>query len=127
MTSTFLRRILIADAAISGTTGVAMFAGASFLGELLALPVALLRYSGFSLLPFAAVVLYLATRNPLPRIGVWTVIVANFAWVAASIAVLFATNIAPNGFGYAFVIVQALAVAALADMQYFGLRKAAAA
>ncbi|MGN6182465.1 MAG: hypothetical protein ACTHQM_02295 [Thermoanaerobaculia bacterium] len=120
MTSTFLRRILFADAAISGITGIALFAAASLLGELLALPVALLRVSGISLLPFAAIVLYLATRNPLPRTGVIAIIIANFAWVIASIALLF--NVDTNAFGYTFVIVQAIAVAALADMQWLGLR-----
>ncbi len=120
MTSTFLRRILFADAAISGITGIALFAAASLLGELLALPVALLRVSGISLLPFAAIVLYLATRNPLPRTGVVAIIIANFAWVIASIALLF--NVDTNAFGYTFVIVQAIAVAALADMQWLGLR-----
>jgi hypothetical protein len=123
MTNTFLRRILIADAVISGATGIAMLAGAAMLSGFLALPASLLRIAGVSLLPFAAAVLYVATRNPLPRTGVWSVIVANFVWVLASIALLF--NVDTNAFGYGFVIVQALAVAALADMQYFGLRSAA--
>lgn len=121
---TFLRRLLFLDAAISGVTGLVMLAAAPMLGTLLGLPSPLLRYAGFSLLPFAALVLYLATRDILPRGGVWTIIVLNAAWVVASAALLFVT--APSTLGYAFVIVQAIAVAALAEMQYVGLRRAAA-
>lgn len=123
----FLRRILLADAVVSGSTGVLLLAAAPVLERLLALPAPLLRYAGFSLLPFAALVLVLAKRDVLPRGGVWTVIALNAAWVVASAALLVVGGVAPNGLGYAFVIVQALAVAALAEMQYMGLRRAATA
>lgn len=121
--NTFLRRILFVDAVISGATGVLMLAAMEPLARLLGLPAPLLRYAGFSLLPFAALVLYLATRDMLPRGGVWTIIALNFAWVIGSVALLFL--VAPSTIGYAFVIVQAIAVAALAEMQYMGLRRAA--
>ncbi len=120
----FLRRLLFLDAAISGVTGVMLLAAAPAIARLLALPEPLLRYAGFSLLPFAGLVLYLATRDILPRGGVWTIIMLNAAWVIGSAALLFL--VAPNTLGYAFVIVQAIAVAALAEMQYMGLRRAAA-
>jgi hypothetical protein len=67
--NTFLRRILFVDAGISGVTGVLMLAAARPLAQWLGLPELLLRYAGFSLLPFAALVLYLATRDILPRAG----------------------------------------------------------
>jgi hypothetical protein len=124
--NTFLRRLLLADAAISGATGVLMLAAATLLERWLALPAPLLRAAGFSLLPFAALVLYLAKRDVLPRGGVWTVIALNFAWVLGSAALLLAGGVAPNGLGYAFVIVQAIAVAGLGELQYMGLRRAAA-
>jgi hypothetical protein len=124
--NTFLRRILLADAVISGTTGVLMFAAAPLLERWLALPAPLLRYAGFSLLPFAALVFYLAKRYVLPRGGVWTVIGLNAAWVIASAALLLAGGVQPTPLGYGFVIVQAVGVAALAEMQYVGLRRQAA-
>ena len=120
--NTFLRRILLADAVISGMTGVLMLAAANLLARVLGFPEPLLRYAGFSLLPFAALVLYLAKRDVLPRGGVWTIIALNAGWVIASVALLFLA--APSPAGYAFVIVQAIAVAALAEMQYMGLRRA---
>lgn len=122
--STFLRRILFADAAISGATGILMFVAADLLARWLGLPAPLLRYAGFSLLPFAAVVLYLAKRDVLSRAGVWTVIVCNAAWVVASVALLVIGNVDPSPIGYAFVVAQAIAVAGLAEMQYMGLRRA---
>ena len=59
----FLRRTLLADAAISGSTGVALLLGADPLGELLGLSPGLLRWVGLILLPFAALVAFLATRG----------------------------------------------------------------
>ena len=101
-----------------------MLAAAAPLAGLLGLPEPLLRSAGFSLLPFAVLVLYLAKRDVLPRGGVWTIIALNAGWVIASVALLFL--VAPSTIGYAFVIAQAVAVAALAEMQYMGLRRAVA-
>ncbi len=101
-----------------------MLAAATLLERWLALPAPLLRSAGFSLLPFAALVLYLAKRDVLPRGGVWTVIALNTGWVLASAALLFV--IQPTALGYGFVIVQAITVAALAELQYMGLRRVAA-
>lgn len=103
-----------------------MLVAAAMLGRWLALPESLLRSAGVSLLPFAALVLYLAKRDVLPRGGVWTVIALNAAWVIGSAALLLTDVVAPNALGHVFVIVQAVAVAALAEMQYVGLRRAAA-
>lgn len=122
----FLRRSLLADAVISGATGLLMAAGAGLLEGLLGLPAALLRYAGLGLLPFAVLVLSLAKRDPLPPASVWIVIAVNVAWVAASVMLLASGGVAPNGLGYAFVLGQAAAVALFADLQYVGLRRSAA-
>jgi hypothetical protein len=124
--SSWLRRVLVADGAISGLTGLVMFAGAGPLQEPLGLPAAPLRWAGLSLVPFAALVVHLARRPNLPRAGVWAVIATNAAWVAASVLVLLGGWIAPNGLGYAFVLGQAFGVALLAEAQYVGLRRSAA-
>ena len=119
----FLRRLLLADGAISGITGLVMLAGSNVLGTFLDLPVPLLRYSGLVLLPFAAMVLYFARADDLTSSRVWTVLLMNASWVAGSMLVLLSGWIAPNGFGVTFVVVQALAVAALAELQYRALRR----
>ena len=80
-------------------------------------PATLLRYAGISLIPFVAYVFYLSRRPSLTPASVWVVISLNVAWVIASGLLLLSGQIHPNGFGYAFVIAQAIA-----EIQYVGLR-----
>jgi hypothetical protein len=124
--SPLLRRALVADSAISGATGLLMTLGAAPLAELLGVPSGLLRYAGLSLLPFAALLAYLATRASLPRPAVWAVIACNIFWAADSILLLFTAWVGPTALGYAFVIAQALTVAAFAEAQHLGLRRSPA-
>jgi hypothetical protein len=117
-----LRRLLLADAVISGVTGLVMLLGAGTLHTLLDLPTGLIRYSGLVLLPFAAMVLYFSRPDQMSTARVWTVIAMNAAWVAASVLVLLSGRIDANAFGVAFVLVQAFAVAVLAEFQYTAMR-----
>src|SRR5688572_29205124 len=121
--STFLKRVLLADAVVSGATGLLLFVGASFLADLLELPEALLRPAGLFLLPYGALVAFLATRLNPPTSGVWAVIIANILWAVQSILLPFGGSVAPNALGYAFVIAQALVVAGFAWMQFVGLQQ----
>jgi hypothetical protein len=124
-TSSFLRLALIADAAVSGATGLAMMLGAGVVDGLLGVPGPLLRYAGLSLLPFAALVAFLATRDDIPRPAVWAVVACNALWAVNSIVLMASGWIAPTALGYAFIAFQALVVAIFAELQYVGLRKAA--
>jgi hypothetical protein len=121
--SSFLRRTLVADAAISGSTGLLMSVGAEALQGVLGVPAALLRYAGLSLLPFAALLVYLSRSDRLSRTAVWAIIGLNAAWVAGSVVLLVSGKISPSALGAAFIVVQAVAVALFAEMQYVGLRK----
>lgn len=121
--SKFLRRILVADAVISGGSGILMLTAASAMSRLLGVPAELLRAAGISLIPFTAFVVWIATRAAIPRTSVWTVIALNAAWVLASVALLFVDRFDPNRIGVAFILVQAAAVAGFAEMQYVGLRR----
>ena len=122
-TSSFLRSVLTADAAISGATGAMMIIAADSLAGLLDVPATLLRYAGIALIPFVGYVFYLSRRASVAPASVWLVIALNVAWVIASGVLLLSGQIQPNAIGYAFVIVQAIAVAAFAEMQYVGLRR----
>jgi hypothetical protein len=126
MKSRLLRRTLVADAAISGVTGLLLAAAATPLGDLLGVPVALLRYAGVSLIPFAVLLVVLATRESLPAIAVRIVIAANVLWAIDSILLLFTGWIEPSALGYAFIIAQAAIVALFAEIQHAGLRAATA-
>jgi hypothetical protein len=122
--TTFLRRVLIADAAASAATGLLMLLAAGPLEQWLAIPAGLLRAAGASLIPFAALVAWLALRETVSRAGVWTVIALNVLWVVDSVALLFTGWVQPAILGYAFVLAQAAAVAVLAELEYVGLRRA---
>ena len=126
-TSKFLRWVLVADAATCMATGLLMMFGSSLLAQFSGLPLGLLRYAGVSLLPFAAFLVYLASRESLSPTGVWTVIVLNALWTADSF-LLFATGwVTPTQLGYALVSGQALGVGVFAGLEYVGLKKSAAA
>jgi hypothetical protein len=123
--SSFLRLALLADATVSGVTGLAMMLGAGVVDGLLGVPGELLRYAGLSLLPFAALVAFLATRESLSRPAAWAVVAYNALWAVDSIVLLASGWIAPTALGYAFIAFQALVVAIFAKLQYIGLRMAA--
>jgi len=126
-TSTFLRWVLLADAATCIAVGLLMSFGSGLLEQFLGLPTELSRYAGFSLLPFAAFLIYLAGRENLSPPAVWAVIVLNALWTVDSILLLLGGWFEPTGLGYAFVIFQAFGVAMFAGLEYFGLRKSATA
>lgn len=119
----FLRGVLLLDAAISGVTGLVMAAGANLLEGLLAVPATLLRPVGLSLLPFAAVLIALATREALSSSAVKAVIALNALWVVASVLLLVSGQVNPTLLGYAFVLIQAIAVLGFAELQWMGLRR----
>ncbi len=79
--SELLRRALLADAVLSAVAGLLIFSGASFLADRLVLSEPLLRYAGLGLIPYAAFVAYVATREQLSRTAVWAVIALNVLWV----------------------------------------------
>lgn len=122
--SPFLRNVLYADAAISGAAGLLMIVGAPTLGPLLELPVDLLRWAGVLLVPFVAMLILVARRSSVPRLALFDIVALNGAWVIASVGILLSGAVSPNVIGYAFVIAQAIAVAALAALQFTAWRQA---
>lgn len=125
--SSFLRRALLADAVASGAAGLVMALGADVLAEWLRVPAGLLFYAGLSLVPFAALVAYVATRERIAPAAVWAVIACNAVWAADCVLLLAAGWVEPAALGQAFLVAQALLVATFAEMEYLGLRKEAAA
>src|SRR5688572_27182994 len=116
--STQLRRAPLLDAMASGAMGVLLLLGAGPLEPLLGLPGGLLRGVGLLLIPFAAVLVWLAPRASALRSVVRTVVVANGLWVLASILLLVSGAVAPTGLGTLFVALQAAAVAVFAHLEY---------
>lgn len=125
--SSLLRQVLSIDAVVSGATGLAMCLLAAPLEALLGVPATLLRYAGIALLPFVAVVAYLATRDSVARSTVQAVIGCNAVWAIGSVLLLFTGWVEPTLLGYVFIVGQALIVAAFAELQYMGLQRTQAA
>jgi hypothetical protein len=126
-TSAFLRYVLFADALVSGATGALMAGAAGVLEPSLQVPAPLLRIAGLALLPYAAFVAVLARRDGLPAGAVWAVVACNAIWAVDCVALLFTGWIDPTLLGVAFILMQALVVAAFAELQVIGLRRHARA
>jgi hypothetical protein len=125
--SLFLRRVLQLDALATGATGLLLLGGTSLLQSLLNLPTALMTYAGIFCVAWAVTLGFASLRNEISRNFVWTIIIANVSWVVGSVALLLSGYVSPTWLGYAFVIVQAIAVDVFAALQYFGLPKRASA
>jgi hypothetical protein len=123
--SPLLRKVLLADAVISGVTGLLMLFGAGFLSGMLDLPEAFLRFAGLVLLPYVVFVAYVTFQQPISRTAAWVVIVFNDLWVAASIILLLGNWVKPNILGIAFVLIQALVVAGFSGIQFLAVRRSA--
>lgn len=121
--SPFLRYALMADAAVSGFTGLLMAVGAGSLSTMFGLPFALLLGAGLMLLPFAAFAAWIGRREVIAACFVWAVIALNLVWAADSILLLISGWVTPTGLGYGFVVFQALVVLAFAEAQFIGLRR----
>ena len=121
-----LRLALRIDAAASGALGVAGVVAAPALSDLLGPPAPLLFGVGVFFVVFALALLVLAARPSIPRAAARTVVVGNGLWVVGSVVATVAGWNALTAPGVGVVLAQALAVAVFADLQWLGLRRAAA-
>ena len=121
--NSFLRRVLWADAIVSAGVGAVMALGAGALNRLLGLPSSLLLIAGVALFPYAAYLVWLATRAAVPRAAVWLPIVLNLVWAVDCVLVLMAAGLTPTRLGEAFVVLHIVTVLAFADLEFIGLRR----
>ena len=121
----FLQRVLLADAVVCGAGGLALLAAAGPLEDQLGLSVTFLRSVGAILIPYAAVLLFMATRDTISRRGAWAVVAVNILWAVDSVVLLLTGWVDPTTVGTVFVIGQAAIVAVFAELQIKGLRRGA--
>jgi glucose dehydrogenase len=117
-----LRLALLADAVVSATAGLVQVAGGAPLSSLLGLPASLLSWSGLFMLVYAASLVWLARGAARPSALVAVVVVGNMIWAAACIAVWALGIVSPSALGVAYLVMQAIAVFALAAWQFTGWR-----
>lgn len=118
-----LRRILFADGVVCFGSGLVLAAGATLLASAFGLPEQLLRVAGLILVPYGLFVAYIARREPLMRVAVWTIIIINVLWVLESLGLLMSGWVNPTVLGTGFVLVQALVGGIFAVLEFVGIRR----
>lgn len=121
--TTFLKRVLLLDAASCLGLGLILAAGAGALAPLFGLDQPLLFGAGAALVPTGLFILFVATRSRASAWLVGLVIVGNLLWVLESLLVIRGAD-AISALGTAFVAAQAAAVAGLATLEWIGIRRA---
>lgn len=121
--STFLRRVLALDAAVTAGNGLIYLVGAGPVGRLLDVQPDLLTGLGIFLVAYGAAVGYLAARPVPPSGWVRVVIGANVAWVAASLCAMLFGWLDPSTAGKVWIPLQAAVVAGFAALQAAGLNR----
>ena len=121
--SPFLRRALLADASLTGVSGIGLLLAAAPLSILFGISSAMLLAAAAIFIPFAALVGWLGTGRRVHRPLVFAAIVLNALWAVDSVLLLFTRWVQPTPFGEFFVIAQAVLVAILAELEFIGLRR----
>lgn len=120
----FLKNTLLANAAFSGTGGLACLVVNSMLTEFIGLADGVYLYVlGAGLILFAADVAYTATRNPVNTFFVKMIIGADIAWVVGSFLL---TALMPHLFSfYGIILIEfvAIDVAIFAILQSIGFKR----
>ncbi len=118
----FLRNVLRIDALSCLACGLLQVVAPSQMARLMHLPQALVGYTGEFLLAYAAAVALVSTRSPIPRGAVWVLVAGNLGWALACVLLLLSGLASPNALGVAYLLVQAVTVALLAELQFLGIR-----
>ena len=119
----FLRKVLLADAVVSGAAGLVMLAGGAALQALLQLPGWLMLGGGATLVAYAAFLGWLSRRASVPRGLVWALVVLNVGWALDCALIAFGGWLQPSGLGQAFLGVQIAAVLVFAELQFIALQR----
>lgn len=120
--TTFLKRVLLLDAASCLGMGAVLLAGEGALSALFGVSELLLAGAGYLLIPFGLFLGWLGARSAAHAALIWLVIVANVAWTIESLIVAFATA-GITGLGSLFIAGQGAAVLAMAMLEYAGLQR----
>ena len=124
--STFLKRVLVLDAASCLSMGLLLTLGAGALAPMFGIDRQIVGGAGLALIPIGLFILWLGTRQAAAPTFVYLVIAGNIAWSVESVVLIAnADKITP--LGIAFVGVQAAAVAGLSLLEWIGVRRDRAA
>jgi hypothetical protein len=118
-----LRAVVWFDASTGVLLGALHLLLTASLAEWLGLPASLLTVTGVMLLGYAALAITIARAPAMPRGLLWVLIVCNFAWALASLALLVGSAFTPTLLGQAYLVVHVVSVVLLAELQWMGVRR----
>lgn len=119
-----LRRVLWLDAASGMVMGLSHLALAEPLSGWTGIPAAWLQPAAVVVFAAASLAAWLATRASPPAAGVRFLAAGNFAWVAASLWLAFGAGVPLTALGLGWVLMQAVVVLVLAELEWAGSRQA---
>ena len=119
-----LRRVLWLDAASGLGMGLSHLVLAERLSGWTGIPAAWLQVAALVVFGAASLAGWLASRAEPPAGGVRLLAAGNFAWVAASLWLAFGAGLPLTVLGLGWVLVQALLVLVLAELEWAGARRA---
>lgn len=119
-----LRRVLWLDAASGFGMGLSHLALADSLSGWTGIPAGWLQFAAVIVFGAASLAAWLATRASPPAAGVRLLAAGNFAWVAASLWLAFGAGLPLTALGLGWVLVQAVVVLLLAELEWSGSRPA---
>ena len=122
--STFLRTVLKLDAASCLGMAALVIPAAGALAAPLGIDAPALTGAAISLIPIGLFILWLGMRREAPAALVQLVILGNIGWAAVSLAVAFGLP-GITGLGTLLVAGQGLFVAAMAALEWRGLKQSA--
>ena len=118
-----LRRVLWLDAASGLGMAVAHFGFSGLLSHWLGLPLVWLQVSGAIVCGAVLLSGALASRAQPPAAGVRLLAAGNFLWVAASVWAVWGAGLALTTLGVVWVLLQAVFVLGLAELEWAGSRQ----
>jgi hypothetical protein len=121
--STFLRRVLLANAGGNGTLGAAAILFTDQLEELLGLSPTVLGLAGVYLVLHATLVGWLASRETLPSAVIWALMGFNAMWAFESIVLLAFGFVSPTSLGTLVVCAEAWIALLFVELQHAGMHR----
>ena len=121
--SPLLRFALRLDGWASALAGLLTCLLRPALTPLLGAPPSWVMGLGLFMLGYGLLIGWSAGRKRLPSTLVWSLVIGNGMWVAASVALAWSSWIDPTALGRTLILVQAGLVFVFAELEYLGLRR----
>jgi hypothetical protein len=119
-----LKNVLKINAISSGATGILLILFPGFIANLFAVSgTVVFSETGIFLVLFAAFVFYQSTKTNLSSKSIGLIILMDSLWVVTSLAIVVLQLFALSFMGYLFIALVAAWVAAMAVLQFTGVKK----